>query len=254
MADLFASANAVLRRAKHHIKDFEVAMEKFREGRPYIAIVEYDPGFGKHVLKARFIESIVEDLACIMFDGLNNLRACLDQMTDAIAIRYRGESKHFAQFPFAKDVAHWPARINGLKNHLPSEVMTLFGFFQPYKGGDNTLWAMNEIVNVKKHARLIPVGFGHSASIQFAGGRAPAAGEFISTPPHLYRKDEIVIMSLPEGHAVPEIYLSPTVVLNHPDEIVSGKQPIALLYIARDRVSSILNEATSVCSQLGLLN
>lgn len=250
MPDLFASARAVLRRAEHHIADFGVAMKRFRTEKSYVVLVEYDLGFGAHVLKARFAEALVEDLACIMFDAINNLRACLDHMTNAIAMRHRGTGKNFAPFPFAKDLAHWPNKIYGLKNDIPSEVCSLFDFFQPYKGGDNTLWALNYIANIKKHARLVPVGFGVGAILSFPNG-TPAQGQWLSTPAHLHRKDEIVIMSLPEGHAVPEINLSPSVVLNDAEEIIDGKQPIAILYCTRDRVSSVLKETSNLCTAMG---
>src|SRR5258707_15035906 len=103
MPDLFASAKAVFRRANQHITDLEAAIEKMRTEQPYTVVVEYDSNFGKHLLKAKFDESASLDIACIMFDAINNFRACLDQMTDAIAVKHRGEPsnpKHFAAFPF----------------------------------------------------------------------------------------------------------------------------------------------------------
>lgn len=251
MPDPFASAKAMFRRAHHHINDLEVAVENFGTQKPYTTVVEYDPGFGKHLLKARFIESVVEDVACIMFDAISNLRACLDQMTYAIALRHRGDNENFAYFPFAKDLAHWPNRINGMNKDLPDEIRALFATFKAYKGGDDTLWALGHIANVKKHAVLVPVGFGVGAMLSFPNG-LPATGKFISTPPELYRKDEIVIMELPEGHAVPEINLSPTVRLAHTDEVIDGQQPVSFIDGMRSVVASVCGETESCCLSIGL--
>ena len=33
-----------------------------------------------------------------------------------------------------------------------------FGDFQPYKGGNNTLWGLNALCNAKKHTILAPTG------------------------------------------------------------------------------------------------
>jgi len=43
---------------------------------------------------------------------------------------------------------------NGNCKDLPPEIITLFRGFKPYKGGNDLLWALNQIVRANKHAVL----------------------------------------------------------------------------------------------------
>jgi hypothetical protein len=162
MRDIFKSAKSVLRRANHHITDLKSAIQSFTPDKPYTYRVDYDSETRKYIHKAIFSEAFSDDISCVFFDAINNLRASLDQMTFAIAMRHdpNRNPADFAPFPFAKDANHWPAKIKGLANDLPTEICTVFEGFQPYKGGNNTLWALNYVANIKKHAILIPARFG----------------------------------------------------------------------------------------------
>jgi hypothetical protein len=250
MTDPFSSAKTVLRRANKHIADLNLAVEGFKAGEHYSTVIRFDPDFGKHLLKAKFNTQVFEDMSCIMFDAVSNLRACLDQMTHAVADNHRGRSKNFAYFPFAKDASFWPARINGMQNDLPIEVLNLFGCFQPYKGGNDTLWAVDHLANVNKHALLVPVGVGTGATLTFPQG-GPPAGEFISVPAHLNRKDEIILAVRPET-PLPRIRLRTYVVIDHAEEVLQGRQPLGLLEIMSGYVAKVLRDTESVCQAIGL--
>jgi hypothetical protein len=172
-------------------------------------------------------------------------------MTDAIAGKHRGESKNFAHFPFAKDAAHWPDRINGLKHDLPVGVRTLFGLFQPYKGGNDTLWALNYIANLKNHKILIPVGFGLGAILRFPDW-TPPPDAFLTIGPEVYRKDEIIMFALGDTDPVPQVHLSPVVVIDNPEKIINGKQPVPLLNQMSIWVKSIVSDTETLCQNLGI--
>lgn len=250
MIDPLSSAKAVFRRAQKHITDLESAIDGFKTGKPYTLLTEYDPGIGKHIFKAKFNTDYAEDVSCIMFDAIQNLRASLDQMTDAIAHRHRGASNHFAQFPFAKDAAHWPNRINGLKNDLPEEIRALFSCFQPYKGGNDMLWAMHYMVNIKKHSSLIPVGFGAGASLTFPYGKPDR--EFVTTSESLRRKNEIPIFYMLPDDPEPKVQFSSYVVIDDPEEIIQGKQPGSLLQIMGGYVLNVFNFTEAKCRGIGM--
>lgn len=47
--------------------------------------------------------------------------------------------------------------MNGRCKHLPKKIVDLLRAFKPYKGGDNRLWALNELCNTNKHASIRPV-------------------------------------------------------------------------------------------------
>ncbi len=252
MHDPFSSAKAVLRRADKHIADLELAVDAFKTGKPYAFVVEFDPNFGKHLLKAKFDIQIFEDMSCIIFDAVGNLRACLDQLSHTVALKHRGVSKNFAYFPFCKGATYWPDRINGMKNDLPPEVIALFECFQPYKGGNNSLWAVDYLANVQKHARLMPVGVGSAgAMLTFPTGVSPT-GEFVKVPAHLTREDEIIILAVLPETPIPIMKLSTFVVIDDAEEVIKGKKPVSLLKIMSGYVANVVRDTEAVCKGIGL--
>ena len=52
--------------------------------------------------------------------------------------------------------------------HLPTEIVAFFRSQNPYKDGNNTLWALNKLCNAKKHAALVPVRINQS-SVLYTG-------------------------------------------------------------------------------------
>ena len=185
VADMFASARSFLRRANHHITDFKSVVGSGNIDKPYTVVPERDADTGV------FRECFSDDISCILFDAVNNLRACLDHMTVAIAAKHRG-GDDFVSFPFSDNAAN---RLNiirrkRLPDHVPAEIVALFESFKPYKGGNDTLWAVNHLANVKKHAILVPVNFGVTIIQIPAGSKLPP---FAITPVERSKKDEIVI-------------------------------------------------------------
>jgi hypothetical protein len=61
------------------------------------------------------------------------------------------------KFPFGPCEKKWRHNLAGGCKDLPSEIRDLFEQFKSYKGGNDTLWAVNEIANTKKHCALIPL-------------------------------------------------------------------------------------------------
>jgi hypothetical protein len=251
MADLFASAKAVFRRAQKHVEDLNVTINEFGPDKPYRLVVEDDPHFGKHILKAKFSESFSEDISCIMFDAVNNLRSSLDQAAYAIATKHRGDSDRYAYFPFASDAVHWPNRINGAKNDFPPEIIAVFERFKPYKGGNDTLWSLHYLVNTKKHALLIPAGFGVAVSVKV--GDASFRPEFLSVPKERYRKDEVILFEAPDPNAIPQIEFRYSIVIDNPEPIVEGKSPVALLNSIRREVGMVLFDLEEGCRAVGFM-
>lgn len=250
MPDLFASAKAVVRRANHHITDLDEAIKAFGPDKPYTLVVEYDPHFGKHLLKAKFDESFSVDISSIMFDAINNLRACLDHMTNVIQRAHTGRDVNYSSFPFAKDADLWPDKINGMKD-IPGEIRSLFSGFQPYKGGNNTLWALNYLANIKKHAVLVPVGFGVGSMLKLPAGMPHP--QFVPVPAHLARKDEIILFVAPDPNSIPQIEFRYSIVLDDTEEVIQGQAPVPLLNAMSREIGIVLWDTEVECRRIGLV-
>jgi hypothetical protein len=244
MSDLFRSARSVLRRADYHIANLESEIETFTDTKPYTYICENN-GNGTETHLYIFSQEFSDDISCIMFDAVNNLRAALDQMAFAVAVKHRGLSERFAYFPFTKDVRFWADRINGAKKDFPAEILALFERCKPYKGGNDTLWAVDYVANVKKHALLIPIGFGRAAIWQSnPGSDTILHGVWVSD------KYEIKYTAPRDQHGAQRNFTY-SIVISDAEEVINGKTPVSLLDAMRGEVTAVFAEAETICASMG---
>lgn len=159
MTDLFESPKRSILRAHHHILDLESQIRDFSNDNAWSYVVEKDSDGIHDVHKIKFARRLPDDLPSILFDAVNNLRASLDQCSYASALAAKSRSLRNVKFPFAKDQAHWGNAVNGLKDLHP-DIRQLFLGANAYEGGNDALWALNEICNAKKHFALIPFNVG----------------------------------------------------------------------------------------------
>jgi hypothetical protein len=157
MADLFYSPRLTLVRAQHHIRDFSQAVREFVTSKPWTHVVDQDPDTGQHIHKIRIDRQLPEMLPCILFDATNNMRAALDQAGYASAIAAGSPSLKAIKFPFSSCEEKFRDHVAGACKDLPPQVCEIFASYQPYRGGNDTLWALNEIANAKKHLALKPL-------------------------------------------------------------------------------------------------
>jgi hypothetical protein len=246
MTDIFTSAKSVLRRAKYHITNLESEINVSMPDKPYAYGVNVESDGITHTHKAIFSEDFSYDIGCVMFDAINNLRACLDQMTYAIAVRHEGEDVSYALFPFAKSAEFWPNKINGV-NYIPDKIRALFNAFEPYKGGNNTLWAVNYMANIKKHAVLIRAGFGRTVVWESRAGTDAILHAASSD------QNEVILGTSrgPDFEAKREFTYS--IVVRDAEEIINGQAPIPLLNALSSEVERVLMATEAECRRIGLI-
>jgi hypothetical protein len=167
MTDLFYSPRLTFARAQYHIADFNKVVTSFVEGRPWTPFIDKDSEPGKHIYKVKFTRDLPEELPCILFDAVNNLRSSLDQAGYAAAIASGKTNPKSTNFPFADDLAGLNNNIDGrgVCKDLPPEIIALFRGFNPYERGDATLWALNKLCNTKKHNALVPGRLSNVAAV-----------------------------------------------------------------------------------------
>src|SRR4051812_38190248 len=159
MVDVFYSPRLTLCRAHHHIRDFESQINAFVYEKPWAVFVDNQ----RHELRLQFSKDLPPNLPCIVFDVANNLRATLDQCGYAASLASGRTNPKRAYFPFGDDLPGLDNNIVCRKicEHVPPEIVTLFRSFKPYKGGDDTLWALNKLCNTQKHCMLAPTVIGN---------------------------------------------------------------------------------------------
>jgi hypothetical protein len=165
--DLFYSSRLTLVHAQQHIQNFNVLVDDFVNGKPWSHAVDEHPQSGQHIHKIKFTRQLPQMLPCALFDIANNLRAALDQAGYAAAVAWRRKSDpKRTNFPFGDDPAGLKNNVEGRKvcEDCPPEIIALFRSFNPYKGGNDPLWALNKLCNTKKHCALVPLNINQASA------------------------------------------------------------------------------------------
>jgi len=159
MPDHFASSRIKLAWAKENLlPDLDRRIREFHNLEPYAKIIEPDPQTpGWEIHKIKLVQPFPEAFSNLTGDLVGNLREALDTAGHSIAIAANSPKTKNTAFPFASDVSHMAQSI-GRSADLPKEIQSLFCGFQPYRGGDDLLWALNELCNGKKHKIVTPIG------------------------------------------------------------------------------------------------
>ena len=152
MSDAFASPKSKLAWAKENLlPDLHQRIEGWLSLDPYAQVIEPDPQKpGWEIHKIKLVKPFPEAFGNLVGDVVGNLREVLDTAGYAIALALNNPDARNIAFPFASDVDHMASSIGRAKD-LPKEIQSLFCGFQPYRGGDDLLWALNELCNGKKH-------------------------------------------------------------------------------------------------------
>jgi hypothetical protein len=191
MSVSFDSSKYCISRAKHHLTDLEGQIDQFFSTNPYTHVVDYDPNTRENVHKIKLTKPMPVSLSGIMFDGVNNLRSALDQAIFALG---RGE---FRAFPFADNSINFEKAVKGRCKDLPDEIADLVRTFKAYKGGNDLLWALNQLCNSNKHAIITPVAIARGdTTLSIIEFRGPGS---LSRPVWDRAKNEMEIARLEHG-------------------------------------------------------
>jgi hypothetical protein len=257
MSDLFKSPRRMLGRAKHHIADLEAQINSFIKDKPWTALIETDVDGVGQVFKIRFTERLAEDLPNIVFDCANNLRSALDQMAYAIGIRHTGiPNPKSAKFPFGPTEADMLNDKAGRCKDLPAEISSLFAAFQPYKGGNNAIWALNELCNTPKHKMLYPlamgagIGMGGNASVNTIVELVPWTVGWNS------EKNELILVRIRDPSGIKgqlNFNGTVTVALDDVDQVIRGQHPVKVLRAMIGEVERVLVTTERECRRIGLI-
>jgi len=158
MTDPFSNSKSKLTWAKENLlPDLDRRIREFHNLDPYDKVVEPDPEQpGWEVYKIKLVKPFPEAFGNLASDIVFNLRSALDVAGYSIAVAIGKPNARNSAFPFAKDIANMASSI-GRSADLPPEIQSLFVGFQPYRGGNDLLWALNELCNGNKHKFVTPI-------------------------------------------------------------------------------------------------
>jgi len=182
MPDPFDSSYRKLERAEKHFNDLDAKVRAFVNGSPYHEVVEPHPEMPDHVIhkvKPRGeLSSDFDDMGDAFGEFVQNLRAALDNTGYAIAVAIGKPDAKNCNFPFARSIDQMINAV-GRCADLPREIQSLFCGFQPYLGGDDLLFAVNEACNTDKHKLAVPL-----FNVFIPSGIAVGGTRFFQMPLH----------------------------------------------------------------------
>jgi hypothetical protein len=251
--DPFSSAGARISRAQEHLEILQAQISSFFDERPYIHVVEADPNGTHDIHKIRVTKPFPLQWRILATEIIEHLRAALDHVVWVTAyLATANPNVEFATFPFSNNSANFENRMKGLCKDVPSEIQALLRTFEPYKGGNDLLYTLNDMCNLSKHALVTLVGCATSGGqIKGTGWTSPV--EFYDAHGWDRAKYEIPYARVRRGarfahEADFRIYVS----IEH-REIITG-EPATLIFDTMGReVDAICSLIIAESRKIGLL-
>ncbi len=205
-----------IERAEYKLAQLYNIMDQFIATSPYEIRVELHSSM--HHLIARRVKPVPEGLTWELVEAVGHLRSALDKMlvavvesngrgTSGVGFPFGGTSKGTSEpFPSGRD-------LRKLEGRLTPDQLALVIAQRPYPGGDDMLWAINEIANEDKHRRDLVKATPEiqSKNIKFTGGvfivRKYGVLVGSSNFNHLLKDPEAekILVSYPDGPRQPHI-------------------------------------------------
>lgn len=241
MGITFSSPRHLLASADDHIQEVTQRISRIPYDGEWERVIDTDADTGEQVHKVKYRISI-PPLVCVRaFNIVTELRAALDHAVYAASVATGSRAKYTrTAFAFGDDPAAYIAEIDKRCAHVPPDIKTLLYGLNPYPGGDETLWRLNKLRNVKDHRRLL-VPLVSIAALKLNGSIAagPVGGRIafnLKAPAN----DEITIMRLPAGATADyNLELAIRVAFGDPEEL-AGTPVVDFLIMARSAVLKII--------------
>ncbi len=159
MSTPLSSARTLVKRAKKDLAKLDRRTTQAIKRQKYEIFSEPDPNKPELVqYKMRLKRELPDAVSDLTGHVVNNLRSALDHALYGIA-RISGCKKTVprAYFPFSKDSTTFENNLAGSCADVPKGLWPLLRHYKPYLGGEDFLFALNQMCGSNKHALIIPV-------------------------------------------------------------------------------------------------
>jgi hypothetical protein len=152
----FDDSKLRLQWAEESFADFERGAKFYFKRTPAEHVIEPDPDGIHERHKFKLGKPLPVSLTKSTVRTIEDLRAALDMAAVAVA-RLANLPVDDIHFPFCKAAIDFKGRVNSACKGFPEEIKRLFASYEPYNGGSNLLFAINELCNASKHRLIVPV-------------------------------------------------------------------------------------------------
>jgi hypothetical protein len=148
-----------------HCEALDRRVRSFMEREPLVAVADHDIESGHYIIRGHIREPLPMDFGFIAGDAIHNIRASLDNLYWAFAVRHNDPPDNMAAFPVIEKATGkrgWESKQSRIVNDVGIDVAMVLQSVQPFEisKGDpsvNPLWVLNRLWNDDKHRRVIPV-------------------------------------------------------------------------------------------------
>ena len=248
----FESSWRKIARAEEHYDELRRKIDEFVQEDPYERVIEPNAESSEQVVhKIRLTKPLPFAIADITGDIVQNLRNALDNAGYAVSVASGKADPKFSAFPFAGSLAQMPNSL-GRSKDLPQPIQSLFFGFQPYFGGDDMLWALNEMCIADKHKMVLPIG----TSAVRVGANVHGKGYFSMPDPHVWNreKNEMELITVRADTEFNYEFDFRLFVAINGIRVVDGKPVLSVLHQMGCKVHSIMTVIDLESRRLGYIS
>lgn len=246
----FSSPRMRIARAKEHIRNLDCRVKRFFDAKPYARVTERDDDGINDLHKVKLTKAFPAGVTSVAAEAIEGLRSALDHAAFATAVLSGVKHSKSAYFPISSSATELDSVIKGRCKDVPSGIISLFRSFNPYKGGNDLIWALNSACNTSKHGIIVPVGMAaagmHINHMVISGSGA------IPAPVWNSEKNEIVFASTgPDTQFQYDLNISFFVAFGEVDGI-GGQPAVPILDAFASEVNRIVLAIESEAKRIGL--
>lgn len=237
-------------RAKEHIRNLDRRVKRFFDSKPYANVIERDENGTQDLHKVKLTKSFPAGITSVAAEAIEGLRSALDQAAFATATFTGIKHPKSAYFPISRTESDLDAVIRGRCKNIPPDIVALFRSFNPYKGGNDLIWALNNACNTSKHGIVVPVGM--AASEMHINHMKISGSGGIPIPVWDRERNEIVFATT--GHNTEfqyDLNISFFVAFGEVDGI-GGQPAVPILNAIANEVNSIVFAIETEAKRIGL--
>jgi hypothetical protein len=232
-------ARLKIERAKKHIADLDAQRVAFLGTDPYYGVPKFnaEANCTEYILQS--LPVIPDSIPLILGDAVHNLRSALDYVACEL-VRSVNVEPDKVYFPISDGPEKYEGNSGGQTNGIPPEAKKDIDRMRPYRGGNNSLWAIHKLDIIDKHRLLLTVGM-RIGKWSFDLSQTPTMYTLSLSP---ILKEGHVIGSVP-GNAEPDKRMSVTadIAFGEPDGLEGG--PIV------ETLTQLVNMVEAVVSHFG---
>jgi len=153
---IFEAPKCKIKKARRHIGELQCGVAQFIARNPYRVVVERDRKTLDDLFVIRVQDRIPDDFAAIIGDAIHSLRAALDLLACDL-VRVNGGDVEDVYFPFCRNGNDFENIIK--ERHIDRaspDIVDKFRSLEPYKGGNDALFAIHDLAISDKQKILNP--------------------------------------------------------------------------------------------------